>query len=74
MTGIPARLARALLRLMGDDGAVHASHEVLATEIGSAREVVSRQLAGFARSGLIATTRGAIAIVAPEGLRAVAGA
>ncbi len=73
LTGIPARLARALLRLIDASGTVTATQEALATEIGSAREVISRQLTGFARSGLITVGRGAIHVLAPDGLRALAG-
>ena len=68
LSSIPARLARALLRLQDADGMVTATHEALATEIGSARAVVSRQLGQFARDGLIASGRGHIAIAAPEAL------
>lgn len=56
---IPARLARALLAA-GKDGTVNATHAELASEIGSAREVVSRQLSRFAEKGLIALERGKI--------------
>lgn len=72
MTGIPARLARALLRLADEEGMVAATQEQLATEIGSAREVVSRHLSAFARSGLIESGRGAIRLVARGGLEALA--
>jgi len=68
LTGIPARLARALLRMADAQGLVHATQEVLATEIGSAREVVSRQLAAFARGGLIAVGRGEIRLLTRAGL------
>lgn len=60
LSGFEARLARALLRLRGDDGQVHATHEQLAAETGSAREVVSRQLARFARAGWVTAGRGVI--------------
>ena len=73
LTGIPARLARALLRLGGEDGRVVARHEELASEIGSAREVVSRQLAAFARGGLIVLGRGEVRLVSPAGLKVLAG-
>ncbi len=73
LTGIPARLARALLRLADSDDAVNVRHEALAIEIGSAREVISRQLAAFYRSGLISGTRGVIHLVSRPGLNAVAG-
>jgi CRP/FNR family transcriptional regulator len=73
LTGIPARLARALLRLADAGGTVTATQETLATEIGSAREVIGRQLTHFARGGLIASARGTIHVLAPDGLRALAG-
>jgi CRP/FNR family transcriptional regulator len=72
LSSISARLARALLRLADGEGVVNATHEALATEIGSAREVVSRQLGVMMREGLIAGTRGHIALLHPEGLRALA--
>ena len=73
LTGIPARLARALLHMADAGGKVNVRHEVLATEIGTAREVISRQLASFVRGGLIAGTRGDIHLLSPAGLRALAG-
>jgi CRP/FNR family transcriptional regulator len=71
LSTIAERLARALLRLAAD-GMVDATHEALATEIGSAREVVSRQLANFAREGLIEVTRGHIALRDAARLQALA--
>lgn len=68
LSSVAARLARALLRLQDGAGVVTATHEALATEIGSARAVVSRQLGQFSRDGLIASGRGHIAIAAPEAL------
>ena len=73
LTGLEARLARALLRLASADGTLTATHDALAAEIGSARAVVSRQLAAFARRGLIARTRGRIRILAAPALKALAG-
>jgi CRP/FNR family transcriptional regulator, anaerobic regulatory protein len=56
---IESRLAAALLdRAEGDR--VNATHQDLATAIGSAREVISRRLEAFARSGLVDTERGAV--------------
>jgi len=66
--GIPARLARALVA-SARDGAVRLTHADLAAEIGSAREVVSRQLARFAERGWIELHRGAIEIRDPAALR-----
>ena len=72
LTGIPAQLARALLRMANAQGALDIRHEALAAEIGSAREVIGRQLASFARAGLIAGTRGEIHLLSPDGLKALA--
>lgn len=72
LSSVEERLARALIRLAGDGGTVDATHEALATEIGSARAVVSRQLAAFARDGLIAAERGHIALTNSAALRALA--
>lgn len=58
---VPARLARAL-NTAAREGIVRQTHAELAVEIGSAREVVSRQLARFAERGLITLQRGAIEI------------
>lgn len=59
---IDVRLARALLD-MAQGTEVHATHAELATRIGSAREVVSRQLERWAEQGLIATQRGQITLL-----------
>jgi len=72
LSSIEERLARALLRLAGDGDRLDATHEALATEIGSAREVVSRQLGLFARAGLIAASRGHIDLIDRAGLEALA--
>jgi CRP/FNR family transcriptional regulator len=61
---IEARLAEALLALAGPGGEVNMTHDALASEIGSAREVVSRQLSRFERSGLVALARGKVTLLA----------
>ncbi|MEZ5953095.1 MAG: Crp/Fnr family transcriptional regulator [Hyphomonas sp.] len=68
LTGLEARLAEALLRLADPSGEIQMTHEALAAEIGSAREVVSRQLARFARSGLVDSSRGRVKILRRQGL------
>lgn len=68
LSPIDARLARALLRMMDQGGHVTATQEALATEIGSVREVVSRQLNIFARDGLVELTRGHIAVLSSKQL------
>ena len=72
LSSIAVRLARALLRLADAQGVVTATHEALASEIGSAREVVSRQLGQMTRDGLIEATRGHIALRNAAALRTLA--
>lgn len=56
---VEARLAAELLAQAEGD-TVRATHQELATRIGSAREVVSRRLDAMARAGLVATERGVV--------------
>jgi CRP/FNR family transcriptional regulator len=72
LTGFEARLARALIRLADREGIITATHEALATETGSGRAVVSRQLGRFAKSGLVTLTRGHTQIVDGQALSALA--
>ena len=68
---IEARLAAALLDLaQGDE--VHATQAELAARIGSAREVVTRRLEAMGRAGLVATERGVVRLLEPDGLRRLA--
>ena len=57
------RLARRLLVEAGTDGLVAKTHQQLAADIGSVREVVSRILGEWAEAGLVALRRGEIAIL-----------
>jgi CRP/FNR family transcriptional regulator len=68
---IESRLARALMDL-AQAGEVQATHAELAARIGSAREVISRQLERWAQRGLIATERGRIVIRAPADMKRIA--
>lgn len=69
---IDVRLAQKLLALVGADGTLQATHATLATELGSVREVVSRQLQEFQRKGWVELGRGTIRITAPAALRRLA--
>lgn len=60
---IDRRLARKLLELADGSGLVNATHQALAVELGSAREVVSRQMKEFAGRGWISSTRGHVSIL-----------
>ncbi len=71
---IDVRLAQKLLELAGDGGRVERTHQQLAAELGSAREVIGRQLGEFQRRGWITTSRGAILIVRGDALARLAAA
>lgn len=59
--------------LLGRGRLVHATHQQLADELGSVREMVSRLLKGFAEQGLVRLSREQVEIVDPAGLRRLAG-
>ena len=69
---IDVRLAGRLLALAGDQNTVHATHQNLASELGTAREVVSRVLQDFQKRGLVSLSRGTIALSDRAGLRKIA--
>lgn len=66
------RLAQRLVELAGEGRRVATTHGALAGELGTAREVVSRQMAEFQRRGWVAQSRGTVEILRPEELRAFA--
>jgi CRP/FNR family transcriptional regulator len=71
---IEARLCAALMsRKPASGDIIRITHQTLADEIGSAREVVSRTLDGLARHGLVELTRGAITILDADRLIQRAG-
>lgn len=57
---VDIRLAQRLLDLARGTDQIRATHQQLAVELGTAREVVSRQLGEFQRRGWIRQSRGAI--------------
>jgi CRP/FNR family transcriptional regulator len=57
-----------LLALGQSAARVPITHQQLAAELGSAREVISRLLKEFERHGVIALERGEIAILDPAAL------
>jgi len=59
--------------LLGKGRQLHTTHQQLADELGSVREMVSRLLKGFADQGLVRLGREQIEILDPAGLRKVAG-
>ncbi len=54
------RLASRLLELADRDGVVRATHAVLASELGTAREVISRTLSEFQRRNWVEQSRGLV--------------
>lgn len=69
---VEARLARRLLE-QAASGTVHATHQELATAIGSAREVVSRRLDALSKRGLVRLERGRVTLSDPDRLSQLAG-
>lgn len=69
---IDVRLAERLLALAGGSKEIAATHQDLASELGTAREVISRVLADFQKRGLVQQSRGRIALVDKSGLKALA--
>ena len=68
---IDERLAHHLLS-HGDDTVSDITHQVMAAEIGTAREVVSRKLKRFESDGLIRSSRGKVEIIDRENLQMLA--
>jgi len=66
---IDGRLARLLVERRGEHDVVSMTHQGLAMELGSAREVVSRQLKSFERAGWIRLARGRIEVIDLAALR-----
>jgi CRP/FNR family transcriptional regulator len=66
---IDMRLAQFLADRADKDGQIKGTHQELAVELGTAREVISRQLKDFERRGWVALYRGRIEIKEPSALR-----
>lgn len=60
---IDKRLAQRLIARAGTGGVVASTHQDLAIELGSAREVVSRHLKELQRRGLVGLSRGQIVLL-----------
>ena len=58
--------------LLGKGRVVHATHQQLADELGSVREMVSRLLKGFTEQGLVKLGREQVEVLDAAGLRKVA--
>ncbi len=60
---IDQRLALCALELANEEGVVSATHDHIAADLGTAREVVSRKLANWEGLGLIERSRGSFVIL-----------
>lgn len=70
---VDIRLAQRLIALAQGADELRITHQQLAAELGTAREVVSRQLQEFQRRGWITQARGAVGLANPGALAALAG-
>jgi CRP/FNR family transcriptional regulator len=69
---LDVRLAQRLLALAGGEASLMITHQQLAAELGTAREVVSRQLQEFQRRGLIEVARGEVRLSDAAALKKLA--
>ena len=68
---IDVRLAQKLVELSGDGSDIHTTHQKMSAELGTAREVISRQLQEFQRRGWISQSRGTIKLTNKTSLAAL---
>lgn len=69
---IDVRLAQKLIELAAGQTSVATTHQKLSVELGTAREVISRQLQEFQRRGWIEQSRGQVVILRPVDLETLA--
>jgi len=58
--------------LLGQGPVLHTTHQALADELGTVREIVTRLLHRFEREGWLRLSREAIAVLDPAALRRLA--
>lgn len=63
LKNIDQRLAEYLLRMTDKSGQIKTTHQFIATDIGTAREVISRHLKAIEKKGIIKLGRGTIQII-----------
>ncbi|SDR47167.1 Crp/Fnr family transcriptional regulator [Pseudovibrio sp. Tun.PSC04-5.I4] len=66
------RLAQKLIELAGEGNTVATTHQQMAAELGTAREVISRQLREFQRRDWVTQSRGAVELIDRAGLEKLA--
>lgn len=72
-SSLDKRLAQRLLAEADAEGTVAKTHQQLAADLGSVREVISRQLSEWERAGWIRTARGSLQIVDRKALASYGG-
>jgi CRP/FNR family transcriptional regulator len=68
---VDMRLASLLLARFREDRVINATHDEIASELGTAREVVSRAIGELARRGAIRASRGRIELIDEAPLRRI---
>jgi CRP/FNR family transcriptional regulator len=66
---VDSRIAELLLNKTDEHGNIHLTHQQIASEIGSSREVITRLLKDFEHEKLISLSRGIISVLNKDGLR-----
>jgi len=69
---LDVRVAGVLLERAGSQNPIRITHQEIASELGSSREVISRILEDLADRGMVRAERGSIAVADPAGLRRLA--
>jgi CRP/FNR family transcriptional regulator len=69
---IGSRMAKALLKRPRESGKVIITHDELAAEIGTAREVISRKMAVWQKNGLVDKGRGYLLLIDVNQLQSIA--
>jgi CRP/FNR family transcriptional regulator len=64
-----ARLAAFLAERTHAGSLIHITHQEIASELGSSREVISRLLEDFSAEGMLRSARGAIEVLDPQALQ-----
>lgn len=67
---VDTRVASLLLQRSRSENPIRITHQEIAAELGSSREVISRILEGFVSEGMIRSTRGVVEILDFERLQA----
>ena len=70
---LDVRLAAKLIELANGGNTVSTTHQKLSVELGTAREVISRQLQEFARRGWVEQARGVVNLLERNQLQQLAG-